>query len=319
MIAIDLFAGCGGLSLGFQNGGFDVVVAFDNWDPAITVYRENFKHPIIKYDLSDEDDCTIFQRYSPDLIIGGPPCQDFSSAGKRDETQGRADLTLSFAKIVTTVKPRWFVMENVERIIKSNALKEASNIFGLAGYGTACKVLDASLCGVTQKRKRFFMVGELNGKGGFLDAYLEDNLSKNPMTVRDYMGDSLDVEHYYRHPRNYNRRGIFSIDEPSSTIRGVNRPLPKGYKGHPADSAPVSDDVRPLTTIERSCLQTFPENFTWSGSKTTLEQLIGNAVPVKLAEFVACCLREYISDCNLNQAKYKPRQISMEKLLASQR
>lgn len=312
MITIDLFAGCGGLSLGFQNAGFNTVAAFDNWQPAIDIYQKNFSHPIIKFDLSNTEDCTIFEKYEPELIIGGPPCQDFSSAGKRDESQGRADLTLSYAKIISKVKPKWFVMENVDQIMKSKILQEAIKIFKGANYGLTYRVLDASYCGAPQKRKRFFMVGELNGEDGFLEAYFEKNFSEKPTTVRDYLGNSLGVEHYYRHPRNYNRRGIFSIDEPSATIRGVNRPLPKGFKGHPADSAPVSENIRPLTTIERSYLQTFPKNFTWIGNKTALEQLIGNAVPVKLAEFVGKCLQEYIRDKNNDNVRSKPRQLTLE-------
>ena len=97
---IDLFAGCGGLSLGFANSGFNVVAAFDNWDPAIEVYRRNFNHPIIKKDLSDTSDLKDIKSFKPDVIIGGPPCQDFSSAGHRNEKLGRADLTISFSKII---------------------------------------------------------------------------------------------------------------------------------------------------------------------------------------------------------------------------
>ena len=90
-----------------------------------------------------------------------------------------------------------------------------------------------------------------------------------------------------RHPRNYNRRGIFSIDEPAPTMRGVNRPLPKGYKGSANDPCPVSPDLHVLTSRERSLIQTFPEDFKWVGTKTEVEQMIGNAVPVKLGQFVA--------------------------------
>lgn len=91
---VDLFSGCGGLSLGFESAGFDVVAAFDNWDPAIDVYKKNFKHPIVKKDLGDTNDLSDIKSYKPDIIIGGPPCQDFSSAGHRNEKLGRADLTL---------------------------------------------------------------------------------------------------------------------------------------------------------------------------------------------------------------------------------
>ncbi|MGP1576728.1 MAG: DNA cytosine methyltransferase [Treponema sp.] len=117
------------------------------------------------------------------------------------------------------------------------------------------------------------------------------------MTIRDYLGNSLGVNYYYRYPRNYNRRGIFSIDEPSPTIRGVNRPIPPGYKTNSCDPQNIDlSDIRPLTTKERSFIQTFPKDFIFEGTKTDLEQIIGNAVPVNLAKFVAQSLMEYINN-----------------------
>ena len=301
MRTVDLFSGCGGMSLGFQNANFEVVAAFDKWEPAVRVYKENFDHPIYDFDLATEESLQFIKNLKPQLIIGGPPCQDFSSAGKRDETLGRADLTLSYANIVAGCKPEWFVMENVERILKSNILKEAIAVFKKAGYGISYEVLDASYCGVPQSRKRFFLVGHLHSKDGFLNSYFAKNQSSQPMTVYDYLGKSLDIEFYYRHPRSYMRRGIFSIYEPSPTIRGVNRPIPKGYNKHSGDPVDVTDSLRPLTTIERSYIQTFPKNFVFSGSKTDLEQVIGNAVPVKLGEYVANCINEYIADKDNNR------------------
>lgn len=297
MRVVDLFSGCGGLSLGFQNAGFEIVAAFDHWKPSVDVYRKNFDHEIFEVDLVVESkNIETFSKYEPDIIVGGPPCQDFSHAGKRDEEGGRVDLTITFADIVTGVLPKWFVMENVERIVKSKRLHVARRIFDEAGYGLTMKVLDASLCGAPQKRKRFFMIGELGGYSNSLLRCLDKNLANKPMTVRDYMGDKLDIEHYYRHPRNYSRRAIYSIDEPSMTIRGVNRPVPGGYPGHAGDSVLMSPDIRPLTTIERSYIQTFPEDFVFEGSKTNLELMIGNAVPVKLAEYVARRIAEYEND-----------------------
>lgn len=83
---IDIFCGCGGLSLGFQNAGFNIVGAFDNWDKAVEIYNKNFNHGaklIDAYDLTPE----YLGSFSPDMIVGGPPCQDYSSAGKQDETR----------------------------------------------------------------------------------------------------------------------------------------------------------------------------------------------------------------------------------------
>jgi DNA (cytosine-5)-methyltransferase 1 len=84
-------------------------------------------------------------------------------------------------------------------------------------------------------------------------------------------------------------------------VNVVNRPIPKGYKKHNGDPIEISDQVRPLTTKERSLIQTFPKDFILNGSKTDLEQIIGNAVPVKLAEYVANCINEYIKDRNQNK------------------
>jgi len=301
MRTVDLFAGCGGLSLGFQNAGFNIVSAFDNWDFAVNVYIDNFTHSIYKMDLSSRDCIDIINKINPEFIIGGPPCQDFSSAGKRDETLGRANLTLHFANIIAAINPQWFVMENVERITKSNILNEVISIFKKSNYGLTAKVVNASYCGVPQARKRFFMIGKKNISDNFLLPYLEKNQSKKPMTLFDFFGNSLGLEYYYRHPRSYMRRGIFSIYEPSPTIRGVNRPIPDNYKKHKSDPVAITSDLRPLTTRERSLIQTFPDNFIFNGSKTNLEQVIGNAVPVKLAEFVARCIKEYIEDSKENK------------------
>jgi DNA (cytosine-5)-methyltransferase 1 len=298
MRTVDLFSGCGGLSLGLQRAGFEVVAAFDNWQPAIEVYEQNFTdHPIIKLDLGNlNGDYSEIASFKGDFIVGGPPCQDFSSAGNRDETAGKGDLTPVFAEIVTTLKPRWALMENVDQAVKSQRYQRAKQMLIEAGYGITLTVLDASLCGVPQKRKRLFLIAELGGEDAALLPYLQKNLSAKPTTIRDYLGESLGIEHYYRHPRNYNRRGIYSIDEPSPTVRGVNRPVPGGYPGHRADSAPLGPAIRPLTTIERSYLQTFPKTFKFTQTKTNLEQMIGNAVPVDLAKYVGLAIQEYIAD-----------------------
>ena len=306
MKVLDLFAGCGGFTLGFQQADFEVVAAYDNWQPALDVYKANFQHPIFNVDLSEVTDYSVFAQWEPNMIIGGPPCQDFSSAGKRNENNGHGNLTVSFAEIVCHVKPQWFVMENVERIVTSEKLKLVKNLFTKTGYGLTEAILDASLCGVPQIRKRYFLIGLLESDDDFLDYYIAKNMYQKPMTLYDYFGCSLGTEYYYRHPRSYARRGIFSIHEPSPTIRGVNRPIPKGYVKHEGDLTDDLSKVRPLTTKERSCIQTFPENFVWTGTKTDKEQMIGNAVPVKLAEFVGHCIQEFI---NSDQNHIKQRSL----------
>lgn len=291
---VDLFCGCGGLSLGFQKAGFQVVCAFDNWDKAVNIYNANFDDH--KAELKDVYELTpdYLASFRPDVIIGGPPCQDYSSAGQQDETKGRANLTIRYAELVCAVKTNWFVMENVDRISKSETLPKALALFKEAGYGLTQVVLDASKCGVPQKRKRFFLIGELGGNDNFLTKRLVKDQNDESMTIRDYLGNEFGTEYYYRHPRSYARRGIFSIDESSPTVRGVNRPIPSTYKTHPGDATADLNKVRVLTTMERARIQTFPKSFVLEGNKTDLEQIIGNAVPVELAAYVGRHLLDYI-------------------------
>lgn len=312
MNIVDLFCGCGGLSLGFETAGFNVVAGYDNWEAAINVYKENFDHPINRIDLANVEEASRhISAYKPNMIIGGPPCQDFSSAGLRNEDNGRGNLTLSYAGIISKIRPEWFVMENVATITKTNKLVGAKAIFRAAGYGLTQIILNAALCGVPQKRKRFFLIGRLDATDDFLLPYILQNLSTKEMTVKDYFGDKIDVEYYYRHPRSYARRGVFSVNEPSPTIRGVNRPIPAGYPIHANDPVNSLDGVRPLTTKERSMIQTFPESYRFIGSKCEIEQMIGNAVPVNLGKFVAMAIRDYIDKKTVKTSGAKVIQPSL--------
>lgn len=296
---IDLFCGCGGLSCGFRKGGIEVVRGFDNWPIAIDNYNANLPEEAERLDLSDVALTreAIERRWDEDRvdgIIGGPPCQDFSSAGKRVEGS-RADLTEKYASVVAHFLPSFFVMENVARAQHAAAFHRAIDTMRDAGYGITAQVLNASLYGVPQNRKRLITVGFLgaNQDDSFREVLLA-GASDHPMTMREYFGDSLGTEYVYRHPRSYARRAVFSIDEPCPTVRGVNRPIPPSYPGHPGDAGPLSE-ARPLTFAERARVQTF-EGYEWHGTKTSLEQMIGNAVPVNLARHVAEAIREYLGD-----------------------
>lgn len=294
MKCLDLFCGCGGMSLGFEKAGYSVVAGIDNWKAAIRVYEKNFNHPVIERNLMDvEGAAEMIEGYAPDLIIGGPPCQDFSTAGFQDESRGRAILSVCYSKIIGLVKPKYFVMENVATIRHTKSFQSALSNFYAAGYGLTQMVLDAAYCGVPQTRKRMFVIGALEEKDGFLMDELTRNLATKPMSIHDYLGDSLGIDYYFRVPTNYNRRGVFSVYEPSMTIRAVDRPIPKGYKGHPKDPVPVSE-VRCLTPKERSYIQTFPEDFQFVGGKSDINSMIGNAVPVNLAKYVGAALMRYI-------------------------
>lgn len=126
MRTVDLFSGCGGMSLGFQSAGYNIVAAFENWPAAIECYKQNFKHPVIETDLSIVDEAIIrIKKYQPDLIIGGPPCQDFSNAGNRTEGE-RAELTHSFAKINTRILYYDQLLANAETLYADFIAKNSS-------------------------------------------------------------------------------------------------------------------------------------------------------------------------------------------------
>lgn len=325
---VDLFSGCGGLSRGFQDAGFDVVAAYDGWDAAVACYNANFDHEAKKLDLNDvELAINTVGQHQPNIIIGGPPCQEFSNAGKREEG-ARADLTFKYAQIITSILPEYFVMENVPRVRESVAYGKARELYINAGYGLTELVLDASRCGVPQSRKRFFCIGGLNQKDNFLLDEMFMHQSDEEYTVRKYFADHeqpLDIRVYYRHPTTYTRRAIFDVDSVAPTIRGVNRPKPSTYKYHPDDAATEEerDSVRSLTQRERATIQTFPTDFTFDVkglSNGDKEQMIGNAVPVVLAQYVATRLFDFIEGGNVlmdgfaawlrEEKKYSDRSIS---------
>lgn len=168
---IDLFSGCGGMSLGFEQAGFKSLLAIDCWEDALATYKHNRKDAntlcadIEQIDVSNLE--KAFQDIRVDLIIGGPPCQGFSIAGKRIVDDERNALYKSFVRFVATFRPRAFVMENVPNILSmaGGTIKYAIvEEFTALGYSVEYKVLLASDYGVPQNRRRAFFVGLLGGQ-----------------------------------------------------------------------------------------------------------------------------------------------------------
>lgn len=168
---IDLFCGCGGLSLGFEQAGYNVLLGIDNWDDSLVTFRHNHKNSdTICADLMNlnpkDVDKKIGERHV-NVIIGGPPCQGFSIAGKRIIDDDRNKLYKSFVNMVAYFKPNAFVLENVPNIltIGDGIIKRAIiSDFEKLGYTVTTKVLLASDYGVPQNRRRAIFVGLLNGK-----------------------------------------------------------------------------------------------------------------------------------------------------------
>lgn len=305
MRTADLFAGCGGMSAGSREAGLELAFAAENWEAAASTYERNLGHDVERLDLEDVVSTVRKLRAAKsDVIMGGPPCQDFSQAGTRVEA-GRARLTVAFAETIRAARPKWFVMENVPEAQTSRSWAIARGILRDAGYGISEAKLNAAFHGVPQMRKRYFAVGKLEAEDAFLEERLEGTKSSAPLSIRSFLDSEhsatgederseghFDVDFYYRHPRNWGRRAIFSLDEPSPTVRSTNRPVAPGYKQHPDDPA-APETVRALTPKERARVQTFPRHHSFEGTRTDIDMMVANAVPCRLAAHVAATILEY--------------------------
>lgn len=173
---LDLFCGAGGFSLGFEQAGYDVVAGVDCDRKALDTYERNHDSRGIFCDLSAVDPFEFSIRYGIDpddidVVIGGPPCQGFSTAQHdRDPDDPRNNLVFRFAEYVDFYQPSSFVMENVTGI-KSVDDGETVDLlvsdFEDAGYNVEYETLNAADYGVPQKRRRVFFIGKQTGEPQF--------------------------------------------------------------------------------------------------------------------------------------------------------
>lgn len=167
--AVSLFSGSGGCSFGLKQAGFDIALAADNDPNACETYAANVGGRFWATDLTTAQPEDIWERSrlkpaAIDLIIGGPPCQGFSSAGAKNWEDPRNALVRNFVRLVTRLKPTWFVMENVEGLLTAGEgifLVEAVTRFLTAGYWVRAKKVYMEEHGLPQRRKRVFLVGNL--------------------------------------------------------------------------------------------------------------------------------------------------------------
>lgn len=198
---IDLFAGAGGMSKGFELAGFDVVLANEYDETIANTYQQN--HPNTKVivgdirDITVEDICKEIGEQEITLVTGGPPCQGFSMSGNRIRTTAefiedpRNYLFKEFYKVVEFFKPKYFVMENVEGLLtmaKGEIFKTIYNSFDELGYHIAYDVLDARYFGVPQARKRLIIIGSLESEIG-MPPHSYDGLDKKFNTIYDAISD----------------------------------------------------------------------------------------------------------------------------------
>ena len=166
---LDLFAGCGGLALGFHsNKSFKINLANDIWKPARDTYIANFpKVPFLLDDIKNVDKNKVL-KYFPngvDVIIGGPPCQGFSMCGARNVEDVRNTLFYEYARLVGELKPYLFIMENVKGILSMKnpennmVIDEVKKEFSKFGYDVDYKILNSKYYGVPQSRERVIIIG----------------------------------------------------------------------------------------------------------------------------------------------------------------
>ena len=167
---IDLFAGVGGLSLGFEKQGFNVLLANEYDESIADAYSKNHKGTkMIVGDITSLDLKETFGSYAGkvDVIIGGPPCQGFSQKGQRKTIHDERNFLFKYyVAVVELVKPRYFVMENVPNLLTAENgyfFKEIEELFNKMGYSLEHGVLNAADYGVPQNRRRAIIIGKLNG------------------------------------------------------------------------------------------------------------------------------------------------------------
>jgi len=188
---LSLFSGCGGLDLGFENAGYEVVAAIDNWQDALNTLQSNFpKTKVLNIDLGELQKHQFDEfKHGIDVVIGGPPCQGFSISGKRDVDDPRNKLYTGFLEVVKHVNPKAFVMENVPNLVSMGQgaiLKKILSDFEKQGYSLEYKILTASDFGVPQNRKRVFIVGIKNKNFKFP---LAKFTTERRLTCLDAIGD----------------------------------------------------------------------------------------------------------------------------------
>ena len=326
------FAGCGGLDLGFKQAGYEIVWANEYDETIHETYQ--FNHPntfLCKKDLrtlskDDIPDC--------DGFIGGPPCQPWSEGGKQLGLEDkRGKLFLDYLRIIKVKHPKFFIIENVKGIIEDKHfptfLKFLSTLED-AGYIVNYALLNAADYRIPQDRYRVFIVGfakELNVSFSF-----PQPLQENKVTLSQAIGNITDIPNFYRNElvdikygklmnhdvylgdfdaKFMSRNRVRSWNDVSFTIQAQAKncpihpqaPLMKYISANKRIFQPGKEHLyRRLSVRECARIQSFPDNYKFfykdihDGYK-----MVGNAVPPRLAKYLATSIREALESCHNNQ------------------
>jgi DNA (cytosine-5)-methyltransferase 1 len=318
---VELFAGCGGLALGFENAGLDCELLVEIDKTAVETLKKN--RPSWKV-IGDDITNVNFKKIKADIVAGGFPCQAFSYAGNRrgfEDTRGT--LFFEFARAVKEINPKIVVGENVrglERHDKGRTLSTMINVLEDFGYLVSHKILKAQYFDVAQKRERLVIIGvrkdlnkdiafpkEKNYTVSLREALREvpksfgQNYTKQKKTImqkipqggywrdlpqpirKKYMGGS-----YYLGGGKTGMARRLSWDEPSLTLT-CNPAQKQTERCHPSET-------RPLTVREYARIQSFPDSWEFSGSMSAQYKQIGNAVPVNLGYYIGKTIISILDD-----------------------
>ena len=321
---IDLFCGAGGLSKGFIDANYKNVFAIEYNKVFANTYQKNFPtHNVIVEDIkniSNEEIKTLTNNKDIDVIIGGPPCQGFSKAGKIGRSfieDERNYLFKEFVRFVNVIKPKCFLMENVAAMAthnKGQTLKEILQTFQDIGYSCKYEVVNTVNYGVPQNRRRIIIIGTLKENN-----FIFPKHSNHIYTIKEAINDLPKLEsgqtsnipnhNAMKHSKDMLYKMSFVKDGGNRNdipieIRPKSGDLRK-YIRYDSNkpSFCVTGDMRKifhyeqnraLTCRELARIQTFPDDFIFYGNSGQVQQQIGNAVPPLLANTFANQLKEIL-------------------------
>jgi DNA (cytosine-5)-methyltransferase 1 len=333
-IAIDLFSGCGGLSVGLKAAGFDVVAAIDNDPLACSTYRLNHKNVVlIERDISKTRPSYLRKRLrlrqgELDLLAGCPPCQGFSTLrtlnGNRNVREPLNDLVFQFMKYVRAFRPKAIMMENVPGLAKDSRLQDLISDLNKLGYRCEARVLNAADFGVPQRRARMILIALKKRKPVFAEQARTYRDVRKAIGKLPRAGTGTDPLHDYEVNR---AKHVIELIKRIPTNGGSRGDLPKkdqldchkrcdGFAdiyGRMAWEEPAPTITggcinpskgrflhprqhRAITLREAALLQGFPKNYKFdlSTGRFNVAQLIGNAFPPAFAERHAAVIRKQL-------------------------
>lgn len=311
---LDLFCGCGGMTKGLIDSGLDVIAGIDVWDKAIDSYKSNFEHNAICKDLTKFGPAQCEKEIKTkniDIIVGGPPCQGFSIAGKRDTKDPRNSLFMEFVKYLDYFKPKAFIMENVIGILSMKTAKNESVIDIIKenlsrNYNIVVTKLYASDFEVPQNRRRTIIIGirkDLDIMPSEPDPVLSKPnrvavktvlLSKSEADAKLFLSARAIEGIQKKKAKMLEKKHGFGaqmldLDKPSYTI-----PARYWKDGYDALVRYNDDEIRRLSLLELKRIQSFPDDYELAGTKKDQIMQIGNAVACRFAYHLGLHLQKLL-------------------------